>query len=113
MVIFGWQVELLGQSLGLVIAISVAIGAFNALCNPSILTIISTHASRTTQGGTMGFTASSATLGRIVGPILGGAAYARFGPQWPFTAGAALILVGTLVFLTRWKAVTAAPASPE
>ncbi len=111
MLLFGWQVE---ASIGLdatlwVILISVLIGGFNALCNPSVLTIISTHAKRTTQGGTMGFTASSATLGRIVGPVMGGVIYAKWGPQWPFVAGAGLIVLGMLVFLVRWKQVTATP----
>lgn len=110
MVIFGWQVEIWREGGVLwVILISVGIGFFNGLCNPSVLSIISTHAKKTTQGGTMGFAASSATLGRILGPLLGGTIYARFGPQWPFTTGAALILLGTLVFLSRWKTIVATP----
>ena len=110
MLVFGWQVEIWRDGGVLwVILISIGIGAFNGLCNPSVLSIISTHAKKTTQGGTMGFTASSATLGRILGPIMGGTIYAKFGPQWPFTAGAALILLGTLVFVAKWKTVTATP----
>ncbi|GIK51550.1 MAG: tetracycline resistance MFS efflux pump [Planctomycetota bacterium] len=113
MIWFGFQME---WSLGinatlLVILVSVLIGAFSAVSNPSLLTIISTHASRSTQGGTMGFTASSATLGRIVGPLMGGVIYAKWGPQWPFVAGAALIFLGTLVVLARWRQVASVPNS--
>lgn len=111
MILFGWQVELNPGLNGVawVILISVAIGAFNSLCNPSVLAIISTHASRTSQGGTMGFTASAATLGRIIGPLMGGMIYAKFGPQWPFGAGAGLILLGMAVFVARWRVVAATP----
>lgn len=110
MVVFGWQVEIWHDGGVLwVILISIGIGFFNGLCNPSVLSIISTHAKKTAQGGTMGFAASSATLGRILGPLLGGTIYAKFGPQWPFTAGAALILLGMMVFIAKWKTVTASP----
>ena len=110
MIVFGWQVEIWRDGGVLwVILISVAIGFFNGLCSPSVLSIISTHAKRTAQGGTMGFAASSATLGRILGPIIGGIVYARFGPQWPFTIGAALIGLGMLVFMAKWKSITATP----
>lgn len=106
MVLFGFQREAnpgLGDY-GWLLAISVALGGFNALCNPSLLAIISNHARRDMQGGTMGFTASAATLGRIAGPLIGGLVYDAAGPQWPFAVGGVLIAVGLLVLLARWKA---------
>ena len=116
MFLFGYQVHL-NDMLGwnqfvLLLFFSFLIGAFNGLCNPSVLAIISSHAKATEQGGTMGFTASAATLGRIIGPILGGYIYDRFGPEQPFAVGGTLIGLGLLLFLARWKVINTKP-EPE
>jgi MFS family permease len=105
--VFGFQVELNPgvNAMFWLIVLAIGIGAFNALCNPSTLAIISSHARADQQGGTMGFTASAATLGRIAGPMLGGIIYDAAGPQWPFAVGGTLIAVGLLMLLARWKAV--------
>jgi MFS transporter, DHA1 family, tetracycline resistance protein len=113
MLLFGFQLELNpGINLMLwLILVSIAIGAFNGLCNPSILSIISRHTPPDQQGGAMGYTASAATLGRIIGPIAAGIIYDAAGPQWPFALGAALIAAGLLVLIARWRRVgTESPA---
>ncbi|MHC4841937.1 MAG: MFS transporter, partial [Planctomycetota bacterium] len=83
---FGFQVDLNPgiNAFWWAIAASVGIGAFNSLCSPTLLAIISKLAKAHEQGGTMGFTSSSATLGRIVGPLVGGYTYDAWGPEWPF-----------------------------
>ncbi len=109
--LFGFQVELnpgLNALLWLIL-LGIGIGAFNALCNPSILAIISSHTRADQQGGAMGITASAATLGRIAGPLLGGIVYDAAGPQWPFAVGGVLIAAGLMILIGRWK-VTAKPA---
>jgi len=108
MLLFGFQVELNPGLHGYVwlLLCAVLIGFFNGLINPNVLAIISSHARADEQGGTMGFTASAATLGRIIGPILGGYIYDRFGPEIPFAVGATLIGLGLLLFIARWKAIT-------
>ena len=45
----------------------------------------------------MGITASAATLGRTLGPLVAGLLYARMGPPWPFTVGAALAVVALML----------------
>lgn len=109
MFLFGYQVQInayIGvNQFVLLLFFSFLIGAFNGLCNPSVLAIISSHARADEQGGTMGFTASAATLGRIIGPILGGYIYDRFGPEQPFAVGGALIGLGLLFFIARWKVI--------
>ncbi|MBK9973399.1 MAG: MFS transporter [Planctomycetes bacterium] len=107
MFLFGFQVELnpgLNAMLWLIL-LSISIGAFNALCNPSILAIISTHTPADEQGGMMGVAASSATLGRIVGPTLGGIVYDAKGPQWPFAIGGTLIGLGLLFLVANYRGV--------
>ncbi len=66
---------------------SMANSACFSLCNPSVLGLVSELTDPSTRGETMGLTASAATLGRILGPLLAGAIYVRAGPQWPFVAG--------------------------
>ncbi|MCA8916730.1 MAG: MFS transporter [Planctomycetes bacterium] len=108
MFLFGFQQELnpgVNAYLWLILC-AMLIGGTNALVNPNVLAIISSHARADEQGGTMGFTASAATLGRIIGPILGGYIYDRFGPEQPFAIGGVLIGLGLLLFLARWKVIT-------
>ncbi|MCA8936562.1 MAG: MFS transporter [Planctomycetes bacterium] len=113
MFLFGYQVEINTyvetNQFVLLLFFAFLIGGFNGLCNPSVLAIISSHARADEQGGTMGFTASAATLGRIIGPILGGYIYDRFGPEQPFAVGGALIGLGLLFFLARWKVINTKP----
>ena len=45
----------------------------------------------------MGITASAATLGRTLGPLVAGVLYARLGPEWPFSVGAALAVVALML----------------
>lgn len=116
MFLFGYQVrinEFVGvNQFVLLLFFSFLIGAFNGLCNPSVLAIISSHARAEDQGGTMGFTASAATLGRIIGPLLGGYIYDRFGPEIPFAVGGTLIGIGMLLFIARWGVITKPAEQP-
>jgi MFS transporter, DHA1 family, tetracycline resistance protein len=108
MFLFGYQKQLNPgvNDYAWLILCAIMIGGFNGLINPNVLAIISSHARADEQGGTMGFTASAATLGRIIGPILGGYIYDRYGPEQPFAVGGALIAVGLLLYIARWKAIT-------
>ena len=114
MFLFGYQKHLNPgiNAYAWLILCAIMIGGTNALVNPNVLAIISSHARADEQGGTMGFTASAATLGRIIGPILGGYIYDRFGPEQPFALGGALIGLGLLLFLARWKVITRPAQSP-
>jgi predicted MFS family arabinose efflux permease len=100
---FGFQVRINpGLSpMAWLIVVSMLTSATFSLCNPSVLGIISSLAKAHAQGGTMGFTSSSATLGRIIGPLIGGLVYAIVGPEWPFVVGAVLIATALLVFVIK------------
>lgn len=73
----------------------------SAITRPTIQTLISksTHEG---QGTTMGIASSFESLGRIIGPILGGLLFSKLGFYYPFVISAALILV-TLIFVVRIK----------
>jgi len=74
----------------------------NAFTNPVIQSIASENVPKEEYGGTLGFLQSAGSLGRIVGPALGGEIFLRFGKDTPF------ILAGILMFLLAgyiWKKI--------
>ena len=73
--------------------------------NPSILGSISLLAENTEQGAVLGTTQSMASLGRIVGPALGGALYGSFFIQSPFIMAGLLILTGLFVVIVIFKQI--------
>jgi MFS transporter, DHA1 family, tetracycline resistance protein len=117
MTVFGLQTTLNPglPPIAWVVITSVVVAVFFSLCNPSALGIISTLAAKSAQGEAMGITSSAATLGRILGPIIGGVAYARLGPPSPFLVGAGIILcafVFLVLQLSRLVGAVSAEPSP-
>jgi DHA1 family tetracycline resistance protein-like MFS transporter len=82
------------------VLLAVWTGGSFSFCNPSVLGIISNLARAEALGETMGITASAATLGRIVGPLLAGLAYAALGPAAPFLLGSVFLAVALGRFRT-------------
>ena len=68
----------------------------NGLSNPVIQSLASENVPKEEYGGTLGFLQSSGSLGRILGPAIGGAIFNVLGKNSPFFFGAALVF---LVFL--------------
>lgn len=60
---------------------------------PTVSTLVSLASAREAQGETLGLAQGIGGLGRIVGPLLGGALFAGISPGAPFVAGSALVLV--------------------
>lgn len=90
--------------LGLVMTI-LAVG--NGLMRPPNLGLISLATPPETQGEVMGVTNSLASLGRILGPVIGGVLYERVSHGAPFMFAGLLtaIALGLAVFETRKLAV--------
>jgi MFS transporter, DHA1 family, tetracycline resistance protein len=65
----------------------------NGLMRPPNLGLISLATSADQQGGAMGVTNSLASLGRILGPLIGGVLYERLSPGAPFFFAAVLAAV--------------------
>lgn len=68
--------------------------------NPSILGSVSLLTSSDEQGASLGTTQGLASLGRIVGPAVGGALYAALTIQSPFIFSTAAILIGLFIVIT-------------
>lgn len=75
----------------------------NGLSNPSTLGSISLLAGSTEQGAVMGVTQSMASLGRILGPAMGGALYGSVAITAPFWASGLLALVAFLIVISIYK----------
>lgn len=88
--------SLLLQTLSPVEALTPVIMAFGAfgmsLAMPCISSMISRSAPPNQQGAMLGLNMAAGSSARIFGPIFAGAAFSALGPDWPFWAGAALIV---------------------
>lgn len=74
----------------------------NGLTNPATLGSISLLASGTEQGASMGVTQSMSSLGRIIGPAIGGFVYGHLHQNSPFLIGGALAAVGLVVVIINY-----------
>ncbi len=73
----------------------------SSMTRPTLATLVS-KGTKEGQGTTMGIFASFESLGRVLGPLLGGYLFSAFGFHSPFTVSAVLILV-TLIFVVQIK----------
>jgi MFS family permease len=82
--------------LGLALAL-LAIGS--GINNPSNQSMLSKLASADRVGGVLGVGQSLATLGRIIGPIVGGMSYQYLGMSAPYWIGAVAMVVAFVLSL--------------
>ncbi len=81
----------------------VAIG--NGFSRPALLGIVSVAARDNEQGKIMGASQSAASLGRILGPILGGWLYTQYGMESPFLAASLVTAVGFIAILFKYSQI--------
>ncbi|WII70615.1 MFS transporter [Bdellovibrio sp. 22V] len=77
----------------------------NGLSNPSTLGSISLLTDAKEQGVTMGVTQSMASLGRIIGPALGGALYGSVAITAPFWASGLLAAIALIIVIKIYKLI--------
>ena len=85
-----WNVPTL---LGALFVMAVGMG-FN---NPSLSSMVSRLSDPDDQGGILGLASSLASLGRVVGPALGGYVYDAYGMTTPYVSAAALMGIAFLI----------------
>ena len=73
----------------------------NGLANPSIQAIVSENVPKEEYGGTLGFLQSAGSLGRILGPIIGGEFFYYFGKDIPFLFASFILFFVFLVTLRK------------
>lgn len=75
----------------LVVAMAILATGF-AVMSPALNSLISKAAKDTEQGGVFGVTRSATTMARVIGPAWAGMLFAQLGQDWPYIAGAALMV---------------------
>ncbi|GIW64350.1 MAG: tetracycline resistance MFS efflux pump [Patescibacteria group bacterium] len=75
----------------------------NGLANPSIQAIASEDVKKEKYGETLGFLQSAGSLGRILGPIIGGELFYIFGKDIPFGFSAIILFIVFLITLKAFK----------
>jgi len=76
----------------LLIAMAVTTYGFS-ICSPALTSQLSLQVSAADQGAIMGAGRSASTLARVFGPACAGFLFAWLGKDWPFFAGAILMVV--------------------
>lgn len=106
----GYLLFLFTVDLTSMMVVMAIMGLGSAALNPSVNSLASKRSPEDEQGQAMGLVGSYNSLGRIFGPVVGGALFDVLGYQWPFLFGAALFfasyLVSVLLF-ARQRAKTA------
>ena len=92
-------------TVGMLLLVLVPLAVGNGLTNPSLTSLISQTAESSAQGETLGIAQSLAALGRVLGPLWGGFAYAYMGQELSYVI-AGLIMLGMfgLAFTVRQPA---------
>lgn len=90
----------LSHTVAVLTAAMVSIACGFGLMSPSLSSLISLQIGGEAQGGALGVSRSATTLARIFGPSWAGAMFLYLGKDWPYFAGA-LIMVVVIVLAAR------------
>ena len=69
----------------------------SALFNPSMSGLVAASAEPHERGGVLGAYQGAASLGRVIGPVVGSGVASVVGLSGPFVVGAAVCIAGTLL----------------
>jgi DHA1 family tetracycline resistance protein-like MFS transporter len=87
------------HGLGTLIILATLLAIGSAFITPSLTSLISKYAGAGEQGGTLGVSQSFSSLGRVIGPFLGGLIIGAVGLAWPFYTGGIMILIAIVLAL--------------
>ena len=90
------MVVLANSAIGAAAAVTLAF-AGSSLCTPVVTSLISQRTPADRQGSVLGIANAGASLGRIVGPPLGGFVYQYGNADWPFPLAAMVVFFITLL----------------
>ncbi|MBZ0256883.1 MFS transporter [bacterium] len=79
---------------------------------PSMTSLVSQLSSDDVQGGMLGMMQSTASMGRILGPLIGTLAFDAFGHHSPFAISAGIVLAAFFLMLPMRLSGATVPASP-
>jgi len=97
----------------LLVAIALALLAFGqGTAIPSVSSLISRNAPPDEQGRLLGISQSLSAMGRVIGPVWGGVAFARIGIGAPYLTGSAFVLLA-LITMVRFLGESKSPPGDE
>jgi DHA1 family tetracycline resistance protein-like MFS transporter len=100
-------------SLWLLLVAMAAVAAGFSMVTPALNSLLSLQVDAGAQGGMMGLARSATTMARILGPGFAGLVFDLLGKDWPFYAGAAVMLAVMLMAVRPvGPAATQAGAKP-
>jgi multidrug resistance protein len=99
-------------TVGMLLLVLVPLAAGNGLTNPSLTSLISRTAAQSSQGEVLGVGQSLASLGRILGPLWGGFAFAYIGMNISYVI-AGLIMLALVPLALMIRRPHDAPAAGE
>jgi DHA1 family tetracycline resistance protein-like MFS transporter len=88
----------------LLLAMAIAGYGFSII-SPSLNSLISLQVGEDEQGGIMGVTRSASTMARFIGPAWAGFLFGFLGRDWPYFAGAVVMIVVVVLGLRSMKAL--------
>jgi MFS family permease len=100
------------QSINMMVVSACICAAFVGLSTPALTSLVSQYSPSDMQGGMLGLNQSMASLGRILGPLIGGVCFDYIHIRAPFPVGGILVLVA-LVLLFMMKPKQPVNAEPE
>lgn len=101
----------IASSLAVVLAALGVLAVGEGAVTPTLTALLSLASSRETQGETLGLAQGVAGLGRILGPLLGGALFAAISAGAPFVAASALAVAALALAVPAALAAGALPAA--
>ena len=85
----------------LLVAMTIVACGFSVI-SPSLNSLVSLGVAPDVRGGIMGVTRSATTLARVVGPIWAGLLFHYLGRDWPYYAGAVVMIMVAILGLRMW-----------
>lgn len=100
-------------TVGVMLLVLVPLAVGNGLCNPNLTSLISKTAEAGAKGATLGAGQSMAALGRVLGPLWGGFAYAYLGSQPSYLVAGAImfVLAGVALGIRKPEPANEAPVA--
>ena len=95
----------IAQSIGVLALTQTLLAVGIGFVNPSILGSISLLTDPNEQGASLGTTQGMASLGRIIGPVVGGALFGALTIESPFILSGAMTMIALFVVITIFKEI--------
>lgn len=85
------------HSTGILAGLTTILSIGSSIVTPPLTSLVTKYAGTSEHGSALGVSQSFSSLGRVIGPILGGTILSTAGPKWPFYSSSIMLLVAFLL----------------